>query len=106
MRWDPDVHSDTAGYPARAADTPQVRVIRALSARGIVVGTVESAQLPALYAATSPDAGGGRLYGPSGLGNLGGPPAEQALWRPLRSGADAERIWQLSEEFVDDRSQR
>jgi NAD(P)-dependent dehydrogenase (short-subunit alcohol dehydrogenase family) len=80
----------------RAADTPQVRVIRALSARGIVVGTVESAHLPALYAATSPNSGGGRLYGPGGLGNLGGPPAEQALWRPLRSGADAERIWELS----------
>lgn len=90
----------------RAADTPQVRVIRALSARGIVVGTVESAQLPALYAATSPDAEGGRLYGPSGLGNLGGPPGEQALWRPLRSGADAVRIWELSEELLEDRSRR
>ncbi|SDD57449.1 NAD(P)-dependent dehydrogenase, short-chain alcohol dehydrogenase family [Geodermatophilus telluris] len=91
---------------SRAADTPQVRVIRALSARRIVVGTVESAQLPAFYAATSPDAEGGRLYGPSGLGNLGGPPAEQALWRPLRSGADAERIWELSAELLDDRSRR
>jgi len=90
----------------RAADTLQVLVIRALSARGIVVGTVESAQLPALYAATSPDAEGGRLYGPSGLGNLGGPPAEQALWRPLRSGADAERIWELSAELLGDRSRR
>jgi len=40
----------------RDQDTRAVRMIRALSARGILVGTVHTAQLPALYAATSPDA--------------------------------------------------
>ena len=45
----------------RAKDTIEVRLIRALSARGILVGTPTTAALPALYAATSPDAEGGVL---------------------------------------------
>jgi NAD(P)-dependent dehydrogenase (short-subunit alcohol dehydrogenase family) len=73
------------------------RIIGALSARGILVGTTESAGLPALYAATSPQARGGVFYGPGGFGNLGGAPAEQALYRPLRSAEDAERMWRVSE---------
>lgn len=48
----------------RARDTLGVRMIRASSARGILLGTVESAPLPALYAATSPSAEGGRSTGP------------------------------------------
>ena len=59
----------------RPDDTREVRLIRALSRRGVLVGTVETAALAALLAATAPDAGG-RFYGPSGLGHLGGPPAE------------------------------
>ncbi|MEU0467023.1 SDR family oxidoreductase [Amycolatopsis sp. NPDC006131] len=84
----------------RARDTTLVRFIRALSARGILVGTVDSALLPALYAATSPAAEGGRLYGPSGFRHLSGPPAEQKLYFRLRSDADARRIWQISEELT------
>ena len=59
---------EPARRPPRARPRPRtrrsVRVIRALSARGILVGTAETAALPALYAATSPDADGGRFYGP------------------------------------------
>ncbi|GAA2559746.1 SDR family oxidoreductase [Pseudonocardia hydrocarbonoxydans] len=84
----------------RDRDTPQVRVIRALSRRGILLGTVETALLPALLAATSPDARGGRLYGPAGFQHLGGPPAEQELYRPLRSTADAARVWDVSAELA------
>jgi NAD(P)-dependent dehydrogenase (short-subunit alcohol dehydrogenase family) len=76
------------------------RVIAALSARGILVGTPESAGFPALYAATSPEARAGLFYGPGGPGNLGGAPAEQKLYRPLRSTEDAERIWQVSAELT------
>lgn len=84
----------------RNRDTPQVRLIRALSARGVLIGTVETAKLPALRAVTDPDAKPGTLYGPSGPGSLGGPPAEQRLYPPLRSNDDAERIWQVSEELT------
>lgn len=84
----------------RASDTLDVRVIRRLSARGLVVGTVESAQLPALLAATSPDAKDGGFYGPQWPGNLGGPPGEQRLWAPLRRTEDASRLWSVSERLA------
>ncbi|MEV4746340.1 SDR family oxidoreductase [Streptosporangium sp. NPDC049248] len=84
----------------RDKDTGGVRLIRALSARGILVGTVETAMLPALMAATDPDAKPGALYGPKGLGDLGGPPAEQRMYSPLRGTDDAERIWQISERLT------
>ncbi|MEU8703807.1 SDR family oxidoreductase [Streptomyces sp. NPDC048565] len=84
----------------RAKDTLGVRLIRALSARGIIVGTVRTAQLPALYAATSPEAEGGGFYGPSGAGHLGGRPAGQKLYSRLRSAEEAQRVWRISEELV------
>ena len=62
------------------------------------MGTPETAALPALLAATS--GAGGLLFGPSGPGHLGGMPAEQPLYRPLRSIADAERIWEVSERLI------
>ncbi|MQA04557.1 MAG: SDR family NAD(P)-dependent oxidoreductase [Streptosporangiales bacterium] len=84
----------------RDQDTRSVRMIRALSARGILVGTAQTAQLPALYAATSPDAQRGGFYGPRGLGHMGGPPGEQKLYSRLRSTEEAQRIWQISEELT------
>ncbi|RZS68289.1 NAD(P)-dependent dehydrogenase (short-subunit alcohol dehydrogenase family) [Agromyces ramosus] len=85
----------------RNEDTPAVRLIRALSARGILMGTVETAKLPALMAATDPAAKGGVLYGPRGFGQLGGPPAEQRLYPPLRSTDEATRIWRISERLTE-----
>lgn len=84
----------------RAKDTMGVRLIRALSARRIVVGTVHTAQLPALYAATSPGAERGGFYGPRGLGHMGGPPAEQKLYSRLRGAEEAQRVWRVSEELT------
>ncbi|MEU3644352.1 SDR family oxidoreductase [Lentzea sp. NPDC034063] len=81
----------------RSSDTAGVRVIRVLSSVG-VLGTVESAQLPALLAATAPDAG--VFYGPSRFGHLSGPPAEQALYSRLRGTNEAQRVWRVSEELV------
>ncbi len=83
----------------RGSDTAGRRIIRALSARGILLGTVASAQLPALMAATTPDAGG-LLFGPKGPGNVGGAPAEQKMYSPLQNLADATRIWEVSEGLV------
>ena len=82
----------------REGDTRAVRVIRALSARGILLGTVESAGLPALLAATDPEPG--PFYGPRGPGHLGGAPARQRLYSRLTSTADAERVWRVSEELT------
>ena len=85
---------------ARNGDTPKVRMIRWLSAHGILLGTVKSAGLPALMAATGLHAEGGVLYGPSGLGHLGGAPAPQPLYRPLRSIQNATRVWEVSERLT------
>ncbi|MFJ3406530.1 SDR family oxidoreductase [Promicromonospora sp. NPDC090134] len=84
----------------RSTDTPSIRLIRALSARGILLGTVETAKLPALMAATDPAAKPGALYGPSGPGNLGGRPAEQPMYGPLRSAEEAARVWEVSEQLT------
>jgi hypothetical protein len=82
----------------RAGESRNIRVIRRLSALGIA-GTPETAALPALLAATTPDAGG-RFFGPRRPGHISGPPAEQAPYRSLRSVEDARRLWQLSEELI------
>ncbi|WP_022894706.1 SDR family oxidoreductase [Agromyces subbeticus] len=84
----------------RVEETPGRRLIRALSTRGVLLGTVETAKLPALMAATDPTSKPGALYGPRGLGQLGGPPAEQRVYAPLRSAADAQRIWRVSEQLT------
>ncbi|WP_137845150.1 SDR family oxidoreductase [Microbacterium sp. 2FI] len=84
----------------RPDDTTAVKVIRAMSRRGIIVGTPSSAALSAVYAATSPDAAGGKLYGPRGFRHLGGLPAEQALYSRLRSASDARRVWEVSERMT------
>ena len=84
----------------RAEAAPARRVIVLLARIGIL-GTVESAGLPALLAATGSDAGGGRFYGPRGPGHVGGGPAEQTLYQSLRSPEDARRIWQRSEELAE-----
>lgn len=76
-------------------------MIGVLSRLGLV-GTVESAGLPAIMAATSPDAQGGMLYGPRGIGHLGGAPSQQPLFKPLQDEASAARIWQTAQEILRD----
>ena len=84
----------------RASDTVARRIIQAMSQRGILLGTVASAALPALYAATSPDVRRGAFYGPSGPGHLGGAPAEQKLYSRLTSVDEARRVWEVSERLT------
>jgi NAD(P)-dependent dehydrogenase (short-subunit alcohol dehydrogenase family) len=83
----------------RPGETREIRLIRRLSALGIA-GTPETAGLPALLAATSPDAAGGRFYGPRRMGHISGPPAEQRVYRRLQGLDDAQRIWRLSEQLT------
>ncbi|BCY11919.1 SDR family oxidoreductase [Actinoplanes sp. L3-i22] len=91
-----------AAHPemGRSGDTPQVRVIRFLSRFGVLAQTVEEGVLPALFAATSPLAAGGALYGPSGPFHLTGAPAEQKPYRNIADPAAATRIWALSERLT------
>ncbi|GAB7036871.1 MULTISPECIES: SDR family oxidoreductase [Catenuloplanes] len=79
----------------RTRDTMSVRLIRVLSRVGLL-GTPQTAMLPALYAATHPDARPGRFYGPQSVANMSGRPGEQKLYSNLRSEEDAARMWDLS----------
>ncbi|CAN5619026.1 SDR family oxidoreductase [soil metagenome] len=82
----------------RDREAPGRRLIGVLSECGILAGTVLSAGLPALLAATMPEPAA--FYGPSGLGHMGGAPAEQKLYSRLRSTQDAARVWGASEELT------
>jgi NAD(P)-dependent dehydrogenase (short-subunit alcohol dehydrogenase family) len=83
----------------RTRETAGRRAIVLLSRLGLT-GTVQSAGLPALLAATGPSVVGGTLYGPRGIGHVGGAPGEQALYPPLRSAQDASRVWRVSQELT------
>lgn len=83
----------------RSGDTMGVRMIRWMSARGILVGTPETAALPALLAATA-DSASGRFYGPSGPGHMGGAPGQQAVFSRLRNEEEAHRVWNASEDLA------
>jgi NAD(P)-dependent dehydrogenase (short-subunit alcohol dehydrogenase family) len=88
-----------AAQPAmgRTKETGGRRMIRVLSRLGIT-GTADSAALPALMAATDPDARGDQFYGPKRV--VGGGPVLQELWTPLGSMGDARRLWDESELLV------
>lgn len=74
------------------------RLIRALSHVGIA-GTVDSAALPALRAATNPASRGDEFYGPRRT-TAGAPTRQDQQWPPVRNMADARRLWRVSEQFV------
>lgn len=86
---------------------PEVGRSRAVGARRLIVlmsriglaGTVASAGLPALLAATTPDAGG-RQFGPNGPGRVAGRPGAQSLYPTLVDTAEAAWVWDVSLEQV------
>jgi NAD(P)-dependent dehydrogenase (short-subunit alcohol dehydrogenase family) len=84
-----------AAQPAigRARETSGRRLIRLLSRVGIT-GTVDSAALPAVMAATDPTARGDQFYGPKRV--VGGAPTLQELWAPLTDMEGANRLWHES----------
>jgi len=84
----------------RSRATRRARAIRALATRGILFGTVASAGLPALAAATSPHAVTGGFYGPRGPARLGGAPSEQPLYPRLLDAAASRRMWEESERLT------
>ncbi|MGJ9426004.1 SDR family oxidoreductase [Nesterenkonia halotolerans] len=83
----------------RAQPTHGRRLIRGLSRLGLT-GTVESAGMPAVVAATSADAEGGQFWSPSGFQRLAGAPGLQKLYAPLTDRDAAARIWTVSEELA------
>lgn len=86
----------------REKETGGRLMIRVASRLGIS-GTVESAALPALVAATDPSARGDQFYGPKRT-TAGPPVLLDKLWTPLQNMDAARRLWDTSERLVDVRS--
>jgi NAD(P)-dependent dehydrogenase (short-subunit alcohol dehydrogenase family) len=84
----------------RERPSRQEAIMTRLSRLGLFVQTVDRGVLPALYAATSPQAPGGRLYGPDGLGQFTGDPTELAVYKSARNEGDAARLWDVSERLI------
>jgi NAD(P)-dependent dehydrogenase (short-subunit alcohol dehydrogenase family) len=91
-----------AAHPemGRPKDTVAVRAGRRLARAGFLFQQVEGGLQPALFAATSPGAKGGVMYGPSGFMHLRGAPAVQATYKPGLSQDDATKIWAVAEQLV------
>ena len=83
-----------AGSPGLA------RMFKRASHLGWPIQTVDRGLLPALYAATSPEAKGGRFYGPRGLAHLTGAPREEKIYSSARDEAVAARLWDVSAELA------
>jgi NAD(P)-dependent dehydrogenase (short-subunit alcohol dehydrogenase family) len=82
----------------RQEDTGARRLVRLLSSLGIA-GTVASAALPAVMAATDTTAQGDQLYGPKRT--IAGPPALlEKLWPPMQRMDDARQLWEESERLI------
>lgn len=66
-----------------------------------IVGQSEAmGALPSLYAATSPDARGGRYYGSGGFREMRGYPREVKAETQAYDEREAARLWQISEELT------
>lgn len=84
----------------RTRPAPHEAIMKRLARWGVFVHSADAGMLPPLYAATSPCAEGGRIYGPDGFGQFTGGPTELAIYRSARSEADAARLWQVSEDLT------
>ncbi|SNY68891.1 SDR family oxidoreductase [Paractinoplanes atraurantiacus] len=77
----------------RGKPAPHEAVMARLARWGILVQDVAHGVLPIQYAATSPEAQGGRLYGPDGFGQFKGGPAELDIYKSARDESAAARLW-------------
>lgn len=59
--------------------------------------------LPLLYAATSPQAENGNLYGPTGLFNMKGAPGQNAYPAAAKSPENGQNLWSFTQKILDDR---
>ncbi len=65
-----------------------------------VVSSHGYAALPLLFAATAPNAVGGRLYGPKGFKEMRGQPGECRFAPPVYDARAATELWERSEALI------
>ncbi|HEU5267242.1 MAG TPA: oxidoreductase [Jatrophihabitans sp.] len=94
-----------AAHPGYAATELQSHTesiqdqMMALSNRLFAQSAADGA-LPTLFAATAPDAVGGALYGPDGLGGLRGKPRRVGSSRASQDAAVAAKLWAVASELT------
>ncbi|MDQ2786015.1 MAG: SDR family oxidoreductase [Chloroflexota bacterium] len=84
----------------RTGASPISRWFPTLARFPFLIQQVETGILPALFAATSPEAKGGAFYGPDGLAHFTGGATEQGIYRAARDEEESRRIWELSERLA------
>jgi NAD(P)-dependent dehydrogenase (short-subunit alcohol dehydrogenase family) len=94
-----------AAHPGYTATNLSRRSVPVLNALGRAMDTiaaqgVEQGALPLLYAATEPDLPGGCYIGPTGLGEMRGPPGLAVIGTRAQDPELAERLWELSERLT------
>jgi NAD(P)-dependent dehydrogenase (short-subunit alcohol dehydrogenase family) len=65
-----------------------------------IVQQVDTGALPALYAATSPEAKNDAFYGPGGRGHLTGAPVEQTFYPTAANLDEANKLWAIAEDLA------
>ena len=81
----------TGGFFSRTAASLGDKLFAQSAARGA---------LPILFAAASPEARGGTMIGPDGIGEIRGYPTEVPVGKHALDEAMARRVWTLSEELT------
>ncbi len=84
--------------PRQEGSTLRLGVVKAANA--VFGQSAQRGALPLLYAATAPGVAGGDYYGPSGFLSMRGPPEKQSSNDASYDEADAERLWEVSEELT------
>ena len=90
----------SAGPAMGGHRSPFDAMFRLFAPLGWPVQRVEGGLRPALHAATSPAAEGGRFYGPRGLGHLTGKTTEEKVYRSARDPREAARLWDVSRDLA------
>lgn len=96
-------HPGFSGTNLFAAEGGEKSLMTILSKRVIVPLIGQSAidgALPILFAAASPAAQGGKLYGPTGFMDMKGPPGERQFGSAALDEEVAARLWRVSEELT------
>jgi NAD(P)-dependent dehydrogenase (short-subunit alcohol dehydrogenase family) len=86
--------------PKRNGETVQTRLMDASMGLSFMWQQIPQGILPALYAATSPDATPGAYYGPQGFLELTGPPGVAREPKRAGSAADSAKLWDISEHLT------
>ena len=86
--------------PKQNGETLSTRLIDASMRFSFTSQEIPQGILPALFAATSPDAAPGAYYGPDGFLELTGAPHRASVPKLAKNPADDARLWTVSEELT------